>query len=100
MVLYLYLQAVGSFSFCERDADQLLTLRWPKEGGGVDAALPKGFESFSRKWEELPLQTKFLTVDSSLEHLPMKNFFRSDLPSSPIEQKLTYFASHEDGIQS
>ena len=57
-----------------------LTLRWPRGGGGVDAT-PTGFSNFSQKWEEVVLQTKCLPVGSSFGHLPMKKFFKSDLPS-------------------
>ena len=35
---------------------------------------PTGFPNFSREWEELSLQTKFLAVGSSLGHLSIKNF--------------------------
>ena len=70
--------------FCQTSV--ILTLRGPGGGGGggggVDATPPTGFSSFSQKWEELFLQTKFLPVGSSLgHHLPMKKFFKSDLPS-------------------
>ena len=46
-----------------------------------DATPPTGFSDFSREWKELFLQTKFLAEGSSLEHLSMKKFFRSDLLS-------------------
>ena len=49
-------------------------------GGGVDAT-PTDFSTFSQKWEELFLQTKFLPAGSSLGHLSRKKFFRSDLKS-------------------
>ena len=52
-----------------------------KGGGGVDATLPTGFSNFSQKFEELFLQTKLFPIGSSLGHLPMKKFFKSDLPS-------------------
>ena len=41
--------------------------------------LPTGFSSSSLEWEEPFLQTKFLAVGSSLGHLSMEKFFRSDL---------------------
>ena len=50
-------------------------------GGGEVDATPTGFFNFSREWEELFLQTKFLAVGSSLANLAMKKIFRSDLPS-------------------
>ena len=50
---------------------------------GVNATRRTGFSSFSREWEELLLQTKFLAVGSSLGHLSMKKFFRSDPLSCP-----------------
>ena len=37
--------------------------------------------NFPPEWDKLFLQTKFLVVGSSLGHLSMKKFFRSDLPS-------------------
>ena len=58
-----------------------LSLINPLMAKGVDATLNRFFSNFSQKWEELLLQTKFLPVGSSLGHLPMKKFFRSDLPS-------------------
>ena len=58
---------------------------------GVDASPPPSptdFSSFSQKWEDLFLQTKFLPIGSSLEHLSMKKFFKSDLPlGSRIRQR-------------
>ena len=56
-----------------------------KGGGGGGGCHPlTGFSSFSREWEELFWQTKFLAVvGSSLGHVSMKKFFRSDLPSWP-----------------
>ena len=54
----------------------------PPMAKGVDATPPPtGFSNFSQKWEKLSLETKFLPVGSSLGHLSMKKFFRSDLPS-------------------
>ena len=61
--------------------NKLLTLRWPRGGGGIHPPPPTGFSNFSQKWEQLFLQTKFLSVGSPLGHLPMKKFFKSDLPS-------------------
>ena len=58
-----------------------LTLRWPMGGRGEVDATPTGFSNFFREWEEIFLQTKFLAVRSSLGHLSMRKFFRSDLPS-------------------
>ena len=58
---------------------KMLTLRWPRRGGGGEGGcLPpnKFFQFFS----EMGMQTKFLPVGSSLGHLSMKKFFRSDLP--------------------
>ena len=46
------------------------------------------FSSFSQKWEELFLQTKFLRVDSSLGHLSMKkNSDRTYRLGSKIRQR-------------
>ena len=44
-------------------------------GGGGCHPLNK-FSSFSQKWKELSLQTKFFPVGSSLGHLPMKKVFK------------------------
>ena len=58
----------------------------PREGwGGVDATPPnrhvnRFFQFFSGMGRAF-MQTKFLVVGSSLEHLSMKKFFKSDLPS-------------------
>ena len=41
---------------------------------------PTGFSNFSREWEELSSQTKFLAVGSSLGQQSMKKVFKSDLP--------------------
>ena len=81
---------------------------------------PKGLPSFHREWGELLLQTNISAVVTSLGHLPMK-FFQIGVtvlalklnkgvwwggggggnhPSPSIEQKLTYFAGHEDDIQN
>ena len=71
--------------------------------------------NFSREWEELFLQTKFLAVGSSLGHLSMKKFSdQTYCLGSKIRQRegtgsgnggchglfLTYFSNHEDDIQS
>ena len=48
-------------------------------GGGGWMPPPKGFPIFLRNGKTF-LQTKFLPVGSSLGHLSMKKFFRSDLP--------------------
>ena len=53
----------------------------PMARGEVDAIPPTGFSRFSREWEDLSLQTKFLAVGSALGYLSMKNFFKSDLLS-------------------
>ena len=82
---------------------------------GVDATPANSFSNFSREWEELFLQTKFLAVRSSLGYLSMKRF--SDRTyrlgskirqregareggNPPTEQKLIYFSNHENDIQS
>ena len=70
---------VDCIVWCAEEIENVLTFRWPR-GGGVDATHPTVFSNFSQKWEELLLQTKFLPVGSSLGHLPMKTFFKSDLP--------------------
>ena len=44
---------------------------------------PNRFSSFSREWEEVLFQAKYLARGSSLGHLSMKKFFRSDLLSWP-----------------
>ena len=90
----------------------------PSDGQGGGCHHPnRFFQFFSEMGRAFP-QTKFLPVGSSLGHLSMKKFFRSDLPSwlykirqkegvgggnhplPPIEQKLTYLFNHEDDIQS
>ena len=50
------------------------------DGGGVDATPSRFFQFFSEMGRAF-LQTKFLPVGSFLGHLPMKKFFKSDLPS-------------------
>ena len=49
-----------------------------KEGGGGVDATPNRFFQFFSEMGRAFLQTKFLSVGSSLGHLSMKNFFRSD----------------------
>ena len=49
---------------------------------------PTDFSSFSREWEELLFQTKFLAVISSLGHLSIKSFSDwTNLLGSKIRQK-------------
>ena len=85
-----------------------------KRGGWMPP--PTGFSNFSREWEELFMQTKFLAVASSLGHLSMKNFSdqtyrlgskikqregaEGSQPPPPPWTFFTYFSDHEDGIQS
>ena len=81
--------------------------------GGVECHPPASFSSFSREWEKLLFQTKFLAVGSSLGHLSIKNFSDRTYHLGPkirqredagqggnsIEQKLAYFSDHEDDNQ-
>ena len=83
------------------------------KGGGGWMPPPTGFPNFSREWKELLLQTKFLAVGSSLEHLSMKKFLDRSYRLGSNETKggcwgggnhhdglFTYFSNHEDDIQS
>ena len=59
-----------------------LTLRWPERGGVgcVDAAPNRFFQFFSAMGRAF-ISNKILAVVSSLGHLSIKKFFRSDQPS-------------------
>ena len=75
----------------------------PMAKGGATPPPSTGFSSFSQKWEELLLQTKFLPVISSLGHLSMKKKLDKGRVlggQPPIEQTLIYSFNHEDDIQS
>ena len=87
-------------------------------GEGLNATSPPNtnrfFQFFGRVGRAV-LQTKFLAIGSSLRHLSIKNFLDrtyrlglkikqkdgagGQLPPS-LEPKLTYFANHQDYIQS
>ena len=79
---------------------------------------PTGFFQFVSGLGRAFLQTKFLAVGSSLEHLSIKRDFQigptvlalklekgrdlgvATIPPPPTEQKLAYFSNHKDDIQS
>ena len=94
-----------------------LTLRWPRVGGGVDATPQQVFpiflrngKSFIQKWEELILgasvHEKIFQIGPTVLALKLDKGrvlaggVATTPPPSPIEQKLTYFSSYEDDIQS
>ena len=60
---------------------EILTFQWPRGGGGGHATPPNRFVQLFSEMGRASLQTKFLPVGSSLGHLSMKKFFKSDLPS-------------------
>ena len=64
------------------NCDQNISFNPPMaKGGGGGCHPPQQVFPISLRNGKSFLQTKFLPVGSSLGHLPMKKFFKSDLPS-------------------